>query len=382
MEQETYPRYDSLRQMTDHDDDLYRKLNKAERCQWQFLYFRNIQNMKEDLSLSDFIRQNCFAQQDHNVVKLTEKLLSSYLEYLNSTENNSISDEVVNINNSIKKCYDCYLNARIDEAIATMKGLIECHKNDLLHYDILNEGEHTDWYRARHLKDCRYYTHEEMFHIPFEKRRKVENQRYSINGYPCLYLGRTIYACWIEMGEPALTDFAISRFKATETIKLLDLRLHKESEFEENETMFEQYLKTLPLIIACSIKVKEQNSPFKPEYIIPQLIMLAISQKNNGFQGVAYTSVQLNDRAKWPDYVYENIAIPVRSSADKGHCKKIKQWFECSDSTTYEQEMVRADMHNKDDGSFDDTNKDYYKESIFSQLEGRFLSDFELQQIQ
>lgn len=338
--------------------------------------------MKKVFSLSDYIRKNCFAQQDNGIIKTTKRLLNNYLHCLETSKNLSISDGifslVTNINDSIIKCINFYLNARVDEAIVTMKSLIECHKNDFLSFDISKNNKNTVWYRARLLNDCRYYTHMEMFHIPFEERRKIESQRFSITGYPCLYLGRTIYSCWIEMGEPALTSFAVSRFVATKPIKLLDLRLHENTDF--NNTKLMQYLKTLPLIIACSLKLKEPHFSFRPEYIIPQLLTLALAQNDSSYKGINYTSVQINDRFHWPSRCFDNIAIPVRSSANKGHCKVLKKWFKCTNSTTYEQELVKAAMIDKDDGIYDSDNKDGYKDSIFYSLEDR-LSQFELHQL-
>jgi hypothetical protein len=36
----------------------------------------------------------------------------------------------------------------------------------------------------------------QIFHVPFEKRRLVQNQRYSIAGLPCLYFGSSLWICW------------------------------------------------------------------------------------------------------------------------------------------------------------------------------------------
>ncbi|EKY1899196.1 hypothetical protein OM371_004703, partial [Salmonella enterica subsp. enterica serovar Lille] len=42
----------------------------------------------------------------------------------------------------------------------------------------------------------------EMFHIPFSMRHLVNAQRYSVAGLPCLYLGSSLYVCWLEMDKP------------------------------------------------------------------------------------------------------------------------------------------------------------------------------------
>lgn len=60
----------------------------------------------------------------------------------------------------------------------------------------------TSFYRMRKIEDRRTnITYDEMFHIPLNKRRMVTTQRYSTPGYPCLYLGKSIYTCWEEMTD-------------------------------------------------------------------------------------------------------------------------------------------------------------------------------------
>ena len=68
---------------------------------------------------------------------------------------------------------------------------------------------------------------DEMFHIPFEKRTDIVNYRYSITGYPCLYIGNSILSCWEEMHTPALDDFVVSRVQVNsdKQVKTLDLRI-------------------------------------------------------------------------------------------------------------------------------------------------------------
>jgi hypothetical protein len=53
-------------------------------------------------------------------------------------------------------------------------------------------------------------TREEMFHVPFELRHKIAPQRYSIPGLPSLYLGGSLYTCWVEMRQPVFADLPAS----------------------------------------------------------------------------------------------------------------------------------------------------------------------------
>ena len=63
---------------------------------------------------------------------------------------------------------------------------------------------------------------------------------------------------------------------------------------------WEQYSLVLfyPLIVACALKVKDSNSPFKPEYVIPQLLTQVVRLHGTGFDGVSYTSTKYD----MPDY--------------------------------------------------------------------------------
>ncbi|EFD1677397.1 hypothetical protein FGU44_24610, partial [Escherichia coli] len=56
----------------------------------------------------------------------------------------------------------------------------------------------------------------EIFHIPFSKRHLVNAQRYSVAGLPCLYLGSSLYVCWLEMDKPDFDKLYISSFISSE----------------------------------------------------------------------------------------------------------------------------------------------------------------------
>ncbi len=80
-----------------------------------------------------------------------------------------------------------------------------------------------NFYRIRIKKENYGLNRKDLFHIPFELRGKVNTQRYSIPGFPSLYLGRTIYVCWEELNRPKIDDFQVMRLESTKPIKFLDL---------------------------------------------------------------------------------------------------------------------------------------------------------------
>lgn len=121
------------------------------------------------------------------------------------------------------------------------KGLPSCAYNKLafmMEKRVNNELKYSDvainetFYRMRKIPDRRNgieYT--EMFHVPIIMRRQVSTERFSIPGYPCLYLGNSIYVCWEEMGRPVMNTCWCSRVKPREAFQVLDLRMPSEDDF-------------------------------------------------------------------------------------------------------------------------------------------------------
>ena len=82
-----------------------------------------------------------------------------------------------------------------------------CYSN-YLDYFFLEDPLPVNFYRLRSVKLGEAKTQEKMFHPPFEKRSGLGNYRFSIPGYPCLYLGRSLKICSIEVNPtktPILT---------------------------------------------------------------------------------------------------------------------------------------------------------------------------------
>lgn len=209
----------------------------------------------------------------------------------------------------------------------------------------------TVWFRARVFEDKREHSFKEMFHIPLNKREIVKTQRYSAPGYPCLYLGNTVYSCWEEMQRTRFDELMFSGFRIRKPFRVYDLRLPKRREFEAAD--FEKTLLRMPLIIASMVRVKDAEAPFKPEYIIPQLLIETILQNNrealkteNGPYdmpwGVIYTSTHIShDFPYGVDYL-ENIAMPVIESDDKlNYCQVLASLFDISEPFCYEYESLK-----------------------------------------
>lgn len=255
-----------------------------------------------------------------------------------ATNVNVLNKEILNTTNALLRAYNTYSEGKISTSITIMRNRFLDTDGSNISMRSLELNNTLNWYRARKLtKSNRQFQAKEMFHIPFEKRTEVVNYRYSISGYPCLYLGRTILGCWEEMGTPALDDLAISRLRVTDgsSIKVFDLRIPPEftstSLFGEPEESAKKQqnldlLMTWPLIISCTIKTITPDASFKHEYVHSQLLMLALIE-NSSYYGVAYTSTHMDKNMSSNEDDYCNVAIPVKKVKDKGICSTLSALF-------------------------------------------------------
>lgn len=245
----------------------------------------------------------------------------------------------------------------------------------------------SDFYRIRQLPSVYEIEAKELFHIPISKRGIVKTQRYSIPGYPCLYLGKSIYGCWEEMRRPPMHICAVSRFQNIKELKFINLaRPSKEA------LMYPEYQKLVPLIIACMIPVANDSDTFKPEYIIPQLIFEWFLKNrkfhNQTIHGIAYTSTHLNDEFFFPHDKFINYAIPVFDVREKyKYCKELCSIFHLTQPTTNDIEKLKGG-YGIDGGSFRYTDENEerasnYEASDFGHLEARLkdIGNFPLQTI-
>lgn len=204
-------------------------------------------------------------------------------------------------------------------------------------------------YRMRKvsLEEQKKLKEKDLFHIPLDDRTKVSTQRYSVPGYPCLYLAHRIYGCWEEMGRPDFGATMVSAFKSTGSFKLLDMRIPTKESWKDD---FEQCVLFFPLIISTMVQVNKTSDPYKPEYTIPQILTEWVISTNNNKKatdpekiiGIAYTSAQKNDEFDYPLNSYDNYAIPVlKPLASKNYCKKLTDIFRVTKPTYYDLEVLR-----------------------------------------
>lgn len=139
----------------------------------------------------------------------------------------------------------------------------------------------------------------EMFHVPFNKRYNLRNERFSLTGQPILYLGNSIPDLLEEMGissddQEAMKCIRISSFEFTEpNMRVYDLRCNIEETLKHSENKFTKqdfYRNLLSFICGFQKRRELADSAFKEEYAIPQ--MLAQVLKKNKYHGICYYSTK------------------------------------------------------------------------------------------
>src|SRR5690606_2185519 len=81
----------------------------------------------------------------------------------------------------------------------------------------------TKLFRTRLGNPSKKFDRKDLFHIPFHLRGIIRTQRFSIPGFPCLYLSNSVYLNWEELQQPEFNKMHCCRFENTRDLKLLDL---------------------------------------------------------------------------------------------------------------------------------------------------------------
>ena len=255
----------------------------------------------------------------------------------------------------IPEIISAFDNGHIPEAYSRSKTIFEETKPHLLHR-FSQIDYNGDYYRIRkgdfRISDPSQSIKQktQMFHIKRNLRNRIGAYRYSIAGYPCLYLSSDRDLAWFECGLPK--QFSYCRMIVTEegdnALKLVDFS-HRPVEIisafniwvlnarrqnkEEAELLnyYEfliKYIITYPLASACSVKVKDRNDKFVQEYIFPQLFMHWILESDE-IDGVRYKSSLHSSLVKYRTAV--NIALPVKRFREDGLDEKLTQKIAISD---------------------------------------------------
>ncbi|MET4141653.1 hypothetical protein [Pedobacter sp. UYP1] len=236
----------------------------------------------------------------------------------------------------ILKAIDIYYDGKPSDAYETLSNTLkQTNISEFLDKNHeLQAGKNL--YRIRTSSKNYALSRQELFHIPFQLRSKVSTQRYSIPGLPSLYVANSIYVAWEELKRPAMSEIHANRLTNKNPMLLLDLT---SDIFSKNDHLIDNdshgldllYKVTIwPLVAACSVKVKEPNDPFKPEYIIPQLLLQWVNK--NKVMGIKYSSTHIDMSSSGHKGSFYNIVFPVHTfNLENGYCPVLSTWFQSTE---------------------------------------------------
>lgn len=203
----------------------------------------------------------------------------------------------------------------------------------------------------------------DLFHIPMKERENVPTQRFSIAGNPSLYMGSTLFICWKESGLPEIWDCYASRYEIVYSDHVfLDIRnwlprFQKELPQDTNGRLkLFNYLCLWPLVAACSVKVKYTGRPFKPEYIISQLLyqytselksLVHSDERHVNVLGLLYSSTRLES---WEDFDPEteyNLAIPVLQADSEAFSSELKEILHLTCPISWKKVLNSSDSNHQ-----------------------------------
>ncbi len=255
-----------------------------------------------------------------------------------------------------KNSIELFLRGKIAQSINEIDNYFFASSSDVKIYLPVREWSNSEVLKAFRIRpndSYRLYDIKDMFHIPFDKRHLVGNQRFSCSGVPCMYMGSSIYVCWEETNKPDLDKFNVVSLRNSRLINFLDLRLPQFSNDDIRDIDQKIYKSIIPWL--CSMKAKIKDVPFIKEYIIPQNIMAVIIAKYQRglnetldlftFTGIQYTSTLYNREGDlFRDIkLMTNYAIPILNNElkEEGVCKYLCGQFELTAPTSLITERIK-----------------------------------------
>lgn len=256
------------------------------------------------------------------------KHFNKYINHLQDNISQSDLSKIQDVCEYILKSVKEYHNGFPHKAFEAFSHIMKNLKNSPIgeyqksgFYNIFDKHDPLKLYRIRNVDQNTIYKRTSIFHTPYFLRSKISTCRYSILGYPCLYLSTSLQLCCEEVPKSSMTDYTIaSRFqierdyqqngkidirvieigiKPSDFIKLRndnnntkDRRFHLNQINLNDPLVMGSYLYWYPLIAACSFIRANKKDPFASEYIIPQLLMQWIrsQSKENKLIGIRYFS--------------------------------------------------------------------------------------------
>ena len=298
-----------------------------------------------------------------------KKLYRLYIDSLKDIVSNETVKEVRRVTRLLEKTIDHYYNGFPHKAFLSFKRVMRIlNKQPLKVYEksFKEDLESDEWeedkdplrlFRVRKEKQDEIYLRKDLFHVPYNKRFNISTNRYSIAGYPSLYLGTSLDLCQKELkinldGVGIWTSaYKLDRYlwENNIEIKVIELGIKPQDYLNQNnnqedtadhnriskrrvnirEIRREAYLLWYPLIAACSYIKAETSKSFAPEYIIPQIFLQWVRcemEQKKELVGIRYFSCESTETSDLGyDYVFPTSGEQVTD--DFPYCAKLSKAF-------------------------------------------------------
>ncbi|NRT33219.1 hypothetical protein BJV38_004198 [Clostridium beijerinckii] len=339
---------------------------------------------------------------EHTIEKYKLSFISKFEEHISlnlcskheNDSNNNILLELKEIPiDSIKNFFDCLRRVYIDWIDSRPLEALNIFKEVLAEHNIWSNAVTMDGsilFRGRQSKA--FLSHWDMFHIPFNKRYCIGNQRYSLVGQPLLYLASSPYCVFKELfttEDVKLSSFLLVKNESENISDSSDPYLGNNLKLFDNTNTIDKYVKSnddlsmsssiddlvsseltsesiepffFKYILAncCSFSLNnsERGNTFSEEYVLPQLLSQII--KDTGFDGIVFNSTRCYDEesicmnSKTFNLLCKNICIFTKYNFKKiddityVYDKDLYQKFSISSTLAFEKNSVDHDYYDID----------------------------------
>lgn len=301
--------------------------------------------------------------------KSNPELCSKY----DTSENLILRDYILSITESelndffqkLQSIYISWIDSKPLEAITSMKNLLKEH-NILSLTTSINDKI---YFRGR--VSTEFISHWDMFHIPFNRRFLIGNQRYSLIGQPLLYLSTSPYCVFKELNT--FKDVQLSSFRLKdaleENLKTDSNENNSECTTENNLILFDNtnhfydlitnnnenpislanklvpninisedevksYFFQYILACCCSFPLKNLDSrggSFCEEYVLPQILAQVVKEKA-GIDGIIFDSTRVYDDELLchDSYLYNNLCknICIFTNYDRSQTNEVRYVYD------------------------------------------------------
>lgn len=315
-------------------------------------------NNQKDLRRLAQNQSECYEE----AIEIYKKLFISYFSQIRNqcnSEKCDTSDSCLEFKNAIreieienikkffdnmKKVYIDWIDAKVQDSLGLFIQTMEDYRLWNFYDDDINKDI---FFKGR--IDKNILTKWEMFHIPFNKRYLIKNQRYSLTGQPIIYLGKSILDIIkeLDIDDSNDKDLKISSIKINKKLRVYDLRndifkiLNKRDFFDIigrknaiNDYQQEFYKMLLSSICSFERRKEHKDYTFCEEYVLPQI--LAQTLKNKEYDGIIYYSTK-----KFDDTKFDNIKgnIQLKGATKNKYKENVALFTNFNKEHVYDEEL-------------------------------------------